>query len=161
MNGSIDRGELAKQLFYEGYNCAQAVVCAFEDVTGLDRALSAKLASSFGGGMGRMREVCGSVSGALMVLGMVLGYDDPKDPEAKKQHYRLVQEFAARFKRVNSSIVCRELLTGVKVAPGSDPEERTAEYYKKRPCPELIKCAAQIAGQMLEEEMRLDTPQNG
>ena len=111
--------------------------------------------------MGRMREVCGSVSGALMVLGMVLGYDDPKDQEAKKQHYRLVQEFAARFKRVNSSIVCRELLTGVKVVPGSDPEERTAEYYKKRPCPELIKCATQIAGQMLEEEMRLDTPQNG
>ena len=151
-----DRGERAKALFYEGYNCSQAVLCAFEDVTGFDRETSAKIASSFGGGMGRLREVCGAVSGALLVLGIAEGYSDPADPEAKKAHYALVQEFARRFREKNGSIVCRELLKNVKTTSGAVPEPRTEEFYKKRPCPELIADAARIAGILLAERRNSD-----
>ena len=146
-----DYGERAYGLFLEGYNCAQAVFCAFGDVTGLPTDAAARLACSFGGGMGRLREVCGAVSGALLTLGYVLGYADPKDFAAKKAHYALVQEFARRFTEKNGSIVCRELLRGVEVSTGSTPEQRTPEFYKKRPCPELIRQAAEITQQMLAE----------
>ena len=94
----MDHAEEAKRLFLEGYNCAQAVFCAFCDLTGLDVDAAARMASSFGGGMGRLREVCGAVSGALLALGMLRGYDDPHDPGAKAAHYRRVQEFARRFR---------------------------------------------------------------
>ena len=141
--------EKAKELFMEGYNCSQAVLCAFDDVTGLDVKTAAKISSSFGGGMGRMREVCGCVSGALMVLGLVKGYNDPKASTEKNEHYRLIQDFASRFREENGSIICRELLEGVKVTPGPDAEERTEKYYKKRPCPELVACAARIIDEML------------
>ena len=148
----MGHAESARNLFIEGYNCSQAVLCAFEDVTGLDRETSAKIASSFGGGMGRMREVCGCVSGALMVLGMVYGYDDPKASLEKNDHYKLIQEFAKRFREENGSIICRELLEGVAVKPGPEAEKRTSEYYKKRPCPDLVACAAEILDQMLDEK---------
>ena len=118
----MDHAEKARALFLEGYNCAQAVLCAFDDLTGLDRETSARLASSFGGGMGRMREVCGTVSGALLVLGILCGYADPGDRQAKTEHYHLVQEFARRFREMNGSIICRDLLAGVKTKPGNDPE---------------------------------------
>lgn len=142
-------GVLAEQLFKQGYNCAQSVLLAFGDVTGLEKDTAAKLASSFGGGLGRMREVCGAVSGASMVLGLVRGYSDPDDLEAKKAHYHLVQEFARRFKEQNGSIICRELLRGVNAQEGKDPEARTAEYYQKRPCPMLCRQAAQIVDELL------------
>ena len=145
----IDHGERAKALFLEGYNCAQSVACAFCDVTGLGLNETARMASSFGGGLGRLREVCGTVSGAALVLGIVKGYDDPKDFEAKKAHYALIQEFARRFKEESGSIVCRELLKGVDTTSGGVPEARTAEYYKKRPCPELAGRAARILEDML------------
>ncbi len=145
----IDHAQRARELFLEGYNCAQAVVCAFGDVTGLDVDEAARLSSSFGGGLGRLREVCGTVSGAAIVLGIARGYSDPKDFEAKKAHYALVQEFARRFREKNGAIVCRELLQGVEVAPGGVPEARTPEYYKKRPCPALAACAAGILEEML------------
>ena len=145
----MDHGEKAKRLFLEGYNCAQAVLCAFEDEIGQDRTLLAKMASSFGGGMGRLREVCGAVSGALMAIGLIRGYSDPKDFDGKKEQYAFVQEFARRFREQNGSIVCRELLSGVAVKEGTEPEKRTDDYYKKRPCPDLIYCAAHIAEEML------------
>jgi C_GCAxxG_C_C family probable redox protein len=153
---AADHADKAKELFTEGYNCAQSVFCAFTDVTGLDMETSAKLASSFGGGLGRLRETCGTVSAAAMVLGIVRGYSDPKDPEAKKHHYALVREFVQRFREAESSIICRELLTKANVDPqavkaGGDPEARTAEYYKKRPCPELAWRAAQILDQMFSD----------
>lgn len=148
----IDHGERARELFLKGYNCAQAVACAFCDVTGLSMAQSAKMASSFGGGLGRLREVCGTVSGACLVLGIARGYADPGDYAAKKAHYATVQDFARRFREANGAIVCRELLEGVDVAPGGVPEERTAEYYKKRPCPGLAYSAAKILEEMLEGE---------
>ena len=145
-----DYAKTAEELFKNGCNCSQAVLLAFSDVTGLDEETSLKLASSFGGGMGRMREVCGAVSGALMVLGIKNGYSDLSDADAKKEHYELVREFARRFKEENGSIICRELLEGVKVKEGTDPEKRTDEYYKKRPCSELCYTAAKITKELLK-----------
>lgn len=149
----MDHAERAKALFYEGYNCAQAVFCAFTDVTGLDMETSARLASSFGGGLGRLRETCGTVSAAAMVLGIARGYADPKDPEAKKAHYALVREFARRFREAEGAIICRELLAlaHVDAAAGGSPEARTPEYYQKRPCPMLAWRAARILDEMLVE----------
>lgn len=143
-------GEKAEKLFYEGYNCAQSVLLAFEDKTGIETKTAAMLASSFGGGLGRMREICGAVSGAAMVLGIVKGYSDPGDRDAKKAHYKLIQDFCARFKKYNGSIVCRELLSGVKTTENGIPERRTDEYYKKRPCPLLVKNAADILEEMID-----------
>ena len=136
--------ERAAELFQMGYNCAQAVFCAYTDVTGLDLETAAHVSSGFGGGMGRMREVCGSVSGAFMVLGMVKGCADPNAREEKKALYALEQDFAARFRTENGSIICRELLAGVPVTQGSSPEERSPAYYKKRPCAEYVRYAAQL-----------------
>ena len=147
----MNHGEKAEKLFLEGYNCAQSVLCAFEDVTGIERETAAKLASSFGGGLGRMREVCGAVSGASMVLGLIKGYSDPKDFEAKKAHYARVREFAKRFKEQNGSIICRELLSGVETEKSGVPEKRTEQYYHKRPCALLCKCAADILDEMFTE----------
>ena len=145
----MTHGEKAEQNFRRGYNCAQSVVLAFGDVTGLDDRTAAMLSSSFGGGMGRLREVCGAVSGALTVLGLAQGYADPDDPDAKKAHYHRVQEFAKRFREKNGSIICRELLSGVQTVGGSDPEQRTESYYKKRPCPALCRCAAELLDEMI------------
>ena len=147
----MNHSEEAQRLFKAGYNCAQAVFCAFRDQTGLDLDAAARLSSSFGGGMGRLREVCGAVSGALLALGMLRGYDDPRDPEAKKNHYFLVQEFARRFREKNGAIVCRELLKDVPTTPGDTPEPRTPEFYARRPCLRLIGEAAAILDGMLAE----------
>lgn len=146
-----NHGEIAEKLFREGYNCAQAVLMAFSDVTGLSKETSAQIASSFGGGLGRLREVCGAISGGAMVLGMAKGYSNPTEPSAKKAHYHLVQEFAGRFKEENGSIICRELLGSVDTVKGNDPEARTQSYYKKRPCAELVRQAADIVDQMLSK----------
>ena len=147
----MDHADRARELFLEGYNCAQAVFCAFTDVTGLEIDAAARMASSFGGGLGRLREVCGAVLGASLVLGIARGYDDPKDYAVKAAHYGRVQDFAARFRAANGAIVCRELLRGVETTTGGAPEPRTADFYQKRPCPRLIWEAARILDQMLEE----------
>ena len=149
-----DHARIAKELFIKGYNCAQAVFCAFTDVTGFDLDASARIASSFGGGMGRLRETCGVVSAAALVLGIVKGYDDPTDREAKKRHYELVREFADRFKERNGSIRCLELLSlaGLRAEVGGEPEERTEDFYRKRPCPALACDAARILDEMLLEK---------
>ena len=148
----VDHALRARELFYEGYNCSQAVFCAFCDVTGLDIETAARMAAPFGGGLGRLREVCGTVSGAALVLGVLRGYSDPKDYEAKKAHYALVQDFARRFREKNGAIVCRELLSGVGITTGGAPEERTPEFYQKRPCPALAACAAGILDEMLKTD---------
>ena len=148
-----NRGELAKQLFMQGYTCAQAVVLAFEDITGLDRTVAAKLSSGFGGGMGRMREVCGAVSGMFMVYDLVCGYSEPGDMESKKRVYADIRELAERFKaQSGGSVVCRELLAGVQTSAGGDPEQRTPEYYQKRPCPGLVALAADVLDGFLKEK---------
>ena len=138
----IDHSIRAGELFLAGYNCSQSVVVAFCDVTGLTEDFSAKLSSSFGGGMGRMREVCGAVSGMLMVLGALYGYSTPGDDAAKKAHYALVQALAGQFRSEHGSIICREILKN----PPSDPNPtpRTAEFYKTRPCARMVMTAARL-----------------
>lgn len=137
----MDHREKAAELFVNGSNCAQAVAVAFCDVTGMEPELAAKLSSSFGGGMGRMREVCGAVSGMLTVAGLLYGYGAPDDA-AKKAHYTLVQALAGQFRDEHGSIICREILKN----PPSDPNPtpRTAEFYKTRPCARMVMTAARI-----------------
>ncbi len=139
----------AKELFEEGYNCCQATLIAFEDLTGLDRETAAKVASSFGGGIGRLREVCGTFTGACMALGMIKGYDDPKATTAKSEQYKEIQELAAKFTEGNGSIICRELLGLGEKKSDPTPSARTSEYYRKRPCGELCAYATQLLENML------------
>lgn len=146
----------ARELFYMGYNCSQSVAGAWAEEMGSSLETVLKLASGFGGGMGRMREVCGAVSGAVMVIGMLRSSGEAGADE-KKRLYELVQKFAARFKEENGAgtIVCRELLGLSRKDPCSPvPEARTAEYYKKRPCPELIALAAALTEEFADEERR-------
>jgi C_GCAxxG_C_C family probable redox protein len=103
-----------------------------------------------------MREVCGTVSGALLVLGQLCGYSDPEDPKAKTEHYHLVQEFARRFREINGTIICRELLSGVRTKPGNDPEARTPEYYAARPCLRHVGEAAEIVDELLRERGNIE-----
>ena len=145
----MEHKELAARLCLEGYNCAQAVMVAFTDLTGLDKDLAARTASSFGGGMGRMREVCGAVSGMLMVAGILYGYDDISDAKAKRDHYKLVQELAGKFKEEAGSIVCRDILKNPPSDP--NPSERTAEYYKVRPCTRMVMLASRILDDYIRE----------
>lgn len=152
-----ERVAKAKRLFKEGgYNCCQAVVLAYNDLFGIDDTLAASLSSGFGGGMGRMREVCGSVSGMVMLCGLALPADDPSSKAGRTGNYALVQEVAGEFRKINGSIVCRELLGLVPMgtsqpAPMESPEpsDRTPEYYKKRPCEELVGISARIIGEKL------------
>ena len=138
----MDHGMKAAELFLQGYNCSQAVAVAFCDVTGLDEKTTARMVSSFGGGMGRMREVCGAVSGMFFVLGYLYGYDTPGDEKLKKALYAEVQALAEQFRQRCGSIICREILKN----PPSDPtpSPRTAEYYAKRPCARMVKTAADL-----------------
>ena len=147
----MTRRELAKENFMNGYNCSQALVLAFEDLVPIDRESLLKLASSFGGGMGRLREVCGSVSGMFMIAGLLYGYDGPETGQVKADHYARIQELARRFEETHGSIVCREML-GLSVKHDAPtPEARTNEYYKKRPCPDIVGDAAEILEKYIEE----------
>lgn len=145
------KGDRAYELFLSGYNCTQSVVCAFADELGMDMDTAARLSSGFGGGMGRLREVCGTFSGVVMVMSMLYGYSDPKNLAGKKELYEKIRLLAGKFRERNGSIICRELL-GLKEAERSaEPEARTPEYYKKRPCPELCRAAAEIAEEFIRE----------
>ena len=145
-----ERSNKAKELFKQGYNCSQAVLGVFCEEFGLDFDTAMKLASSFGGGMGRMREVCGTVSGMFMAAG--LAYANSGDSAtAKGEHYKRIQELAGLFKDRNGSIICRELLQGVENSTAPTPSERTENYYKKRPCVGLVGDAVEIFEQYLKE----------
>lgn len=144
--------EKAKALFREGYNCSQSVFLAFADDMGLDKETALKISSSFGGGMGRLREVCGAVSGMFMVAGMKYGYASPTDKIAKTEHYKRIQELAQTFKDKNRYIVCRQLLGIDKKVDSYIPSDRTAEYYKKRPCVELVGDAAEIMSEYINKK---------
>ena len=138
----MDRIDRAAQNFMDGYNCAQSIAVAYADLMGMREKDAARMASSFGGGMGRMREVCGAVSGMLMVAGILYGYDTPNDYQAKMEHYKLVQDLAGQFREQVGSIVCREILKNPPSDPAPTP--RTAEFYAKRPCVRMILLAARI-----------------
>ena len=144
------RGIKAMELFKEGYNCAQAVVLAYEDYFEESPETLALMISSFGGGMGRLREVCGAVSGMFFVAGKLYGYADPKASTEKMEHYARIQELAKEFQMENGSIVCRELLGLTQKKDEPTPEPRTEEYYKKRPCKELVGMAAAIMDEYME-----------
>ena len=141
----------AIELFMEGYNCAQAVAMSFADAMGMEEKYCARLSSSFGGGMGRMREVCGAVSGMCLVLGVLYGYDDATDAEAKAAHYAAVQEICGEFRKRTGSIICRELL-GLNGPQDPTPQPRTQQYYQKRPCADLVYDAAEILERYIREE---------
>lgn len=151
----MTRKEKAMQSFLDGYNCSQCMILAFEDVikehSDIDIDMALKIASPFGGGMGRLREVCGSVSGMFMVLGYIKGYHEPGDYEGKKELYEHVQELAKRYEVANGSIICRELLGLTEKRQEAAPEKRTEEYYKNRPCAEKIGSAAEILEEYLSE----------
>lgn len=148
--------EKARSLFLEGYNCAQAVFCAFCPETGLDESLAKRLASSFGGGLGRMREVCGAVSGMAMVAGILYGYDDPKDREIKREHYQRIQTMAKDFRNEFGSILCREILESTrKVSTDPMPDERNSAYYQKRKCLDCVGKAAAITAEWIERDGKL------
>ena len=138
----MDRQYQAAKLFYEGYNCAQAVAMAFADVIGLEESFCAKAVSSFGGGMGRLREVCGAVSGMLFVAGILYGYDTKDDDQIKKEHYARVQELAGKFRDGAGSIICREILKNPPTDPAPSP--RTEQYYQDRPCARMVTLAVRI-----------------
>ena len=145
----MDHAAQAVRYFKEGCSCSQAVAMAFCDVTGLDEKLTARLASPFGGGMGRMREVCGAVSGMLLVAGVLYGYDEAADTAGKRELYAQVQAMAAAFREEMGSIICRELLQGPPADP--EPTPRTAEFYKKRPCAHMVEAAARIMDEYIHD----------
>ena len=143
--------EIAGELFLSGAGCCQAVFCAFCDVHGLGRVQAARLASSMGGGVGRMREVCGAVSGAAMVMGLVYGFDYPPTGTEKADLYAAVQEMISPFRAEFGSVVCRDLLAsaGCAVSGAPTPEARTAEFYARRPCLRAVRLAARCLDEYL------------
>lgn len=147
-----DRVKRARELFLDGYNCSQAVLGAFCDEIGMDFNTAMKLSSSFGGGMGRMREVCGACSAMFMIAGIIYGYDDSKDDKKKAAHYALIQKLAEDFKAQNGTIICRELLRNIKTDMSANPTKRDNEFYKKRPCLKFVEDAASIVESLLNRE---------
>lgn len=149
----MSRSEKAKEYFLNGYNCSQAVAMAFADLIGLDEKQVAKMVSGFGGGFGRMREVCGSVSGMVFIASSLYGYDDATDNIAKRDLYAEIQCLCNKFIDENGSMICKKLLGLTESEPKNPtPEARTKEYYKKRPCAELVECSAKILEQYINEK---------
>ena len=146
----MNHGEYAAELFCGGYNCAQAVTVAFCDKTGLTADQAAKLSSGFGGGRGRLREVCGAVRGMLLVLDLLYGYSEPGNDQVKMAHYTVVQQLAGQFRDKAGSIVCREILKNPPSDPAPTP--RTAEFYRTRPCARLVTLAANILDSYIAEQ---------
>lgn len=144
MDSSLRKGDLAQELYEKGYNCCQAVLGAFSRELGLDEKQALMLASSFGGGMGKLREVCGAVTAMFMIAGYKYGYSDVNDKEAKEEHYRLIQKLGEEFKKKNGSIICRELLNLNEESDTSQLLERKDESGDNRPCPNLVRCGAEI-----------------
>ena len=149
------RSDKARELFKSGYNCAQAVFMAYCDIFDVEPHFAATISAPFGGGMGRMREVCGAVSGMTMVAGFLSPNSLPNDNLNKQNCYATVQDLAEKFRHENGSIVCRELLGLAQQKDNPIPSPRTEEYYKRRPCAEYVAIAARIVGEKInsmEEE---------
>lgn len=146
----MSRGDKAFEYFNSGYNCSQAIILAFADLFPDKADDLVKTMSSFGGGIGRLREVCGAFSGICAVAGLLVGFDG-KNGVSKAEHYAFIRSLADEFKRENGSLICRELLGGTIKLSSDDPSIRTEEYRKKRPCPEICKIAADILERNLKE----------
>ncbi len=147
----MTKRELGEMYFKQGYNCAQAVSIAFESELNLDKDFIAKSISGFGGGFGRMREVCGAVSGMVFVLSVLEGNTNPLDNDAKMQTYQKVQYLMKKFKEKNGTYICRELLSLPEENSEPTPEKRTEAYYKKRPCASLVGDACEILENYLKD----------
>ena len=147
----MTHADKAVELFKEGCNCAQAVFLAFNDIMGYEQKTALKISSSFGGGFGRMREVCGAVSGMCMVLGTIYGYDDIESQQLKKEHYARIQKCMKEFREVNGTYICRELIGEEGKDTKANPTERTNDFYKRRPCSELVRIAAEITDKYIKE----------
>ncbi len=162
----------AVDLFKEGYSCSQSVAGAYAEHYKVDKDVVLRIAASFGAGIGRMRETCGAACGMFILAGLECGSTDPKDAAAKGANYKVVQDLAAEFKKENGSLICAELLglrpmgatnataqccnnDQAKEMRSPEPEARTAEYYKKRPCVEMVETAARIYGRYLLEIAKL------
>lgn len=143
--------ERATALFMEGYNCSQSVFVAFSSQFGIDEATAKKISAGLGGGLGRQREVCGAISAASMVLGDIVSAQEGADQESKKKNYELVRELCNRFTQKHGTIICREMIKDLAKNKGAAPDERTAEYYQKRPCLRVIGDVSEILTDMLEE----------
>ena len=149
----MNHKEKAIEYFCQGYNCSQAVFAAFCDVTGYSEKDALMLASSFGGGMGRMRQTCGACTAMFMVAGILKGYTDISTDGPKKEHYERIQKMAEEFKKEHGSILCRELLASLKPDSRPTPSARTAEYYRVRPCVRFVATAAEILDKMIEADV--------
>lgn len=147
----VKREEKAAAYFLSGTNCAQAVLMAYADLLGLTEDQAAMVAVGHGGGMGRLRLHCGAFSAAVMLAGVIEGPDGAKK-EHRPQTYARVQEIHRRFVEVNGTISCAELLGRAGVPENPTPEERTPEYYRRRPCERVIRSACNIIDAMLEEK---------
>jgi len=148
-----ERVQRAINNFYDGFNCAQSVFLAYSDIFELDLDTAKKMSVSFGGGMGKMREVCGTVSAMSMLAGFRYPVMDAKDQDARTKNYAIIQKMAALFKEQNNTIICRELLGRLAESDTPAPELRTNTYYEKRPCAQFVEESARIAGKMLKGEL--------
>ena len=144
----MKNSEKAVKLFTDGYNCAQAVFGAFAEDIGFDKNTALKIAAPFGGGFGRQREVCGAVSGMLMVFGYLYGYETPETGDRKMEHYEQTRALCDAFKEQNGSILCRDILKTAEV--GGAPSPRTPEYYKERPCDRCVRTASEILEEFIK-----------
>lgn len=148
----MDRRKKAQELFLAGYNCSQAVSLAFCDLVGIDEKTMLRLSSSFGGGFGRLREICGAVSGAGIIMGLLYYDSNPENKKAKAEHYARIQELAKQFKEINGSYICRDLLQAkIKVTTDPTPDERTPEYFKTRPCAKMVDDAVMLLQKYIDE----------
>lgn len=144
------KADVARAYFERGYNCSQSVAAAFSREMGMEEDVVLGLASSFGGGMAGLRQMCGAVSGMFLVMGQLQGHYPPEDREAKQAHYAKLRDMAGRMEAQYGSLICAELLRRNDIIPKPDPSERDAEYYAKRPCSRYVEACARI----LEEELR-------
>lgn len=145
----------ARELFLKGYNCSQAVFCAYSDIYDIPEELALKLSASFGGGIGRTRETCGAVCGMVMLEGLESGQTKENDDEQKQNNYKQTQQLIEQFRAENGSSICKELLGLRKDAPiVPAPDSRTAEYYKQRPCLRMVESAARIFGKKINESAK-------
>ena len=152
----MNRPDKAEELFRKGYNCSQSVFAAFADAVDMSVEEAARIASPFGAGFGKLREVCGAVSGMTLLAGYLNGYDDPADFESKKELYRLIRKMCAEFEEREGTIICRELLGLKKGEDLGEPSVRTEEYYQSRPCIGACRCAAEIAEKYLLQLLKTD-----
>lgn len=148
----MSKAEEARALFLQGYNCCQSVVGAFAPEMGLELETAVRLASGMGGGIGRLRSVCGACSGMCIAAGMLRGYSSPRATTEKTRTYAMIQQLVGQFQQKSGSMICKELL-GLDEPEGiAQASERTAEYYQKRPCPDLVAQAAGILEEFLASE---------